>query len=95
MTTSNKKVTNRKVSKSAIEFLVNEFYNLRQSFEANYSGKLRSHKYEATRDFTIALNHAIFKANQVLSENILNFESATNLESLLENLRNDFHFLKS
>lgn len=45
--------------------IVEKLYELRKAFEADYSGALRSLKYEATRDFTINLNHAIFEANQM------------------------------
>ena len=95
MSTSKVKSYKLKVSISPTELLISKFYALRKSFEANYSGRLRSHKYEETREFTIALNHAIFQANQILAENIISFKSISNLEGLLENLRKDFNFLKS
>ncbi len=95
MTTSTEKSLQLEDSKHATELLVDKFYTLRKTFEAAYSGKLRSHKYEETKAFTIALNHAIFQANQVLSEKVMAFNNTSDLEGILENLRKDFHFLKS
>ena len=60
--------------------IVEKLYDLRKAFEADYSGSLRSLKYEATRDFTINLNHAIFEANQM----VLDSENSDSQMALLE-----------
>ena len=90
MSTSKEKSFKLKVSIGPTELLINKFYALRKSFEANYSGRLRSHKYEETREFTIALNHAIFQANQISTENVSSFKSISNLETQLVLLRQGY-----
>lgn len=95
MITSKEESTTTQNLNTSAKLLVQEFYQLRKTFEADYSGKLRSHKYEETRDFTIALNHAIFQANQMISETSISTVDTRNLEERLKNLRNDFNFLKS
>lgn len=84
------KTLKHKDSKCTSELLLDKFYVLRKAFEAGYSGKLRSHKYEETREFTIALNHAIFRANQIVSDNNLSFENTANLETQLVLLRQEY-----
>lgn len=90
MTTQNKNEVKTKVTKSAIKLLVSKFYSLRKTFEADYSGKLRSYKYEATRDFTIALNHGIFQANQLEISGKKTINNLKNLELQLEQLQQNF-----
>ena len=90
MTTSKEKSVGPKSTTYNPELLVEEFYNLRKAFEADYSGQLRSHKYEETREFTISLNYAIFQANQLLSADENNLENVLGLEAQLENLRQGF-----
>jgi hypothetical protein len=75
--------------------VIKKLYDLRKELEANYSGKLRSKKYEQTREFTIALNHAIFTANQVLSEKPILFDEMVDLEKCLQGLQKDFKELSS
>ena len=94
MSISKEKLRTLKVSNSKSELLVNKFYDLRKALEANYSGSLRSYKYEETREFTIALNHAIFRANQIVSDNNISFKSTANLEGVLKILRQDLLLLK-
>ncbi len=74
------------------EKIVDKLYALRKEFEADYSGALRSRKYEATRDFTIDLNHAIFEANQMTSGSIIG-EHLVQLENKLNRLRKDLKAL--
>lgn len=90
MTMQNKNEVKTKVTKSAIKLLVDKFYKLRKTFEAVYSGKLRSYKYEATRDFTIALNHAIFQVNQLEISSNKTINNLKNLELQLEELQQNF-----
>lgn len=90
MTTSTEKSLALEISISATELLLDKFYTLRKTFEAAYSGKLRSHKYEETRAFTIALNHAIFQANQLLLSKDRALSNTRNLETQLKRLKKSF-----
>jgi hypothetical protein len=94
MISSKVKTMQPETLKNASELLVNEFYNLRKTFEEDYSGKLRSYKYEETRMFTIALNFAIFQANQLSSENKGVSQKTLDLQGKLQILKTDLKHLK-
>jgi len=93
MTTSKEKPVQFKTVKSTKELLVKEFYNLRKAFEAGYSGQLRSHKYEDTREFTISLNFAIFQANQLVLKKTTTSGNLRELESKLALLKQNYRYL--
>ena len=93
MTTTKEKSAKLKASKSAIKHLINEFYNLRKSFEAGYSGQLRSNKYEETREFTISLNYAIFQANQLVFKKSTTSGHLKELETKLAVLKQNYRYL--
>lgn len=95
MTNSKEKLTQIKVFNSVTKLLANEFYNLRKAFEAGYSGPLRSHKYEESRDFTITLNYAIFQVNQLDNQETGISQKTLVLEKKLKALRKDFKRLKT
>ncbi len=90
MNTSTEKSLPPEVSILATELLVDKFYALRKAFEAVYSGKLRCDKYEDSRAFTIALNRAIFQANQLLLSEDRALSNTQNLETQLKRLKKCF-----
>lgn len=73
--------------------LVDKLYALRKDFEADYSGVLRSWKYEASREFTIALNHTIFQANQIIDQNESSSITIEVLQEKFEILKKNFQDL--
>lgn len=75
--------------------IIKKLYDLRKELEVCYTGKLRCQKYEQTREFTIALNHAIFTANQKLADKPFLFEEMVNLEKSLQQLQKTFKELQS
>ncbi|WP_461445652.1 hypothetical protein [Maribacter sp.] len=75
--------------------LVQKFYNLRMAFEADYSGKLRSHKYEETRAFTISLNYGIFQANRLVSQESVSAQHLNELQLKLNLLKSEFSSLRA
>ena len=94
MITSKEKSAHLKSVNNGSEQLVNKFYKLRKAFKEGYTGKLRSQKYEETREFTISLNYAIFEANQLDVEAINYFQNKSELEIKLQNLKTDWNHLK-
>ena len=90
MTSSKEKISQINASKSTTELLKSELYDLRKAFEAGYSGQLRSCKYEETRAFTIALNYAIFQANQLEIAEDDSQENTVSLETQLAILKEKF-----
>lgn len=92
MTTKEKSVPSKEAN-TATKFLVKEFYKLRKDFETGYSGKLRSYKYEETRAFTIALNYAIFKANQLHLNEANTDVSLCELSATYEAIKKDYYIL--
>lgn len=93
MMTLKEKTTQTGALNLKVKNVVEKLYELRKAFEADYSGALRSRKYEATRDFTINLNHAIFEANQVISEASNENENIVQLENKLNSLRQNLNAL--
>lgn len=90
MSISNENSVNVQNIKNHIEHLIRKFYELRSTFEADYSGKLRSDKYEEARDFTITLNNAIFQANQLFLKEANFKKSFSELSCKLEAIKQDY-----
>ncbi len=92
---SSEKTVRVKNSNIDTVLLVKKLYDLRKEFVAGYSGKLRIRKYEQTRDFTIALNKAIFIANQKLADKSNYLSEIVDLEKHLLDLHKTFEVLKN
>lgn len=90
MTTLNENIAQARISDVKVETVIEKLYDLRKAFEADYSGALRTRKYEATRAFTISLNHTIFQANQLQGQDS-DIENVTrSLQEKLASLEKDF-----
>lgn len=92
-TFKSKSVQSETLNRTA-ELMVKKFYTLRTKFQAGYSGKLRCGKYEETREFTISLNHAIFKANQLLTMKFVTEKNIQELEGKFKSLNQKYTYLR-
>ncbi len=93
MTSLHQKSAQATTASSNVTNLLDRLYELRKSFESEYSGALRCSKYEATRDFTINLNHTIFEANQISYEETPAESKTKMLENKLKQLNHDLKML--
>lgn len=93
MANSEKHTMQNTISRRTIALLLKEFYDLRKNFEASYSGKLRIHKYEETREFIISLSHALFEVNHLDIDETECSEKTQKLKVKLKKLRNDWNKL--
>lgn len=94
MMTTKEKTSKSKSINDHTTRLAQKFYNLRMAFEADYSGKLRSHKYEETRAFTISLNYAIFQANRLVSQESVSSQNLKELQVKFNVLKSEFSSLR-